>query len=168
MARNKQDNAAVPELQERVVYINRVSKVVKGGRRFALTALVVGSTFGGAVGMIVALPLVAVIKSLFIFYFETRTGEQIVSYEGALFRGAPFRDAQGNPVPAFDALGDDGFVADSQILDEGAVPEAEAMPKPELENPWAKLIDFENPFAAREHVAASKKPEETDTSDDGR
>lgn len=29
MARNKQDNAAVPELQERVVYINRVSKVVK-------------------------------------------------------------------------------------------------------------------------------------------
>ena len=59
-------------------------------------------------------------------------------------------------------------MADSQILDEGAVPEAEAMPKPELENPWAKLIDFENPFAAREHVAASKKPEETDTSDDGR
>ena len=29
MARNKQDNAAVPELQERVVYINRVSKVPK-------------------------------------------------------------------------------------------------------------------------------------------
>ena len=159
LSQNITDNVIAPKINQSTMQVHPV---------LSLTALVVGSTFGGAVGMIVALPLVAVIKSLFIFYFETRTGEQIVSYEGALFRGAPFRDAQGNPVPAFDALGDDGFVADSQILDEGAVPEAEAMPKPELENPWAKLIDFENPFAAREHVAASKKPEETDTSDDGR
>ncbi len=72
-----------------------------------------------------------------------------------------------NPFTS-DALGDDSFVADSQIIDETSVPEAEAMPKPELENPWAKLIDFENPFTSREHGDASKKPEETDTTDDGR
>lgn len=159
LSQNITDNVIAPKINQSTMQVHPV---------LSLTALVVGSTFGGAAGMIVALPLVAVIKSLFIFYFETRTGEQIVSYEGALFRGAPFRDAQGNPVPAFDALGDDSFVADSQIIDESSVPEAEAMPKPELENPWAKLIDFENPFTSHEHDVGVKKPEETDTTDDGR
>lgn len=159
LSQNITDNVIAPKINQSTMQVHPV---------LSLTALVVGSTFGGAAGMIVALPLVAVIKSLFIFYFETRTGEQIVSYEGALFRGAPFRDAQGNPVPAFDALGDDSFVAGSQIIDESSVPEAEAMPKPELENPWAKLIDFENPFTSHEHDVGAKKPEETDTTDDGR
>lgn len=62
-----------------------------------LIALMAGSAIGGAMsgmtgallGMLVSIPAVAVAKSVFVYYFEKRTGRPLVAPDGVFFKGVP-------------------------------------------------------------------------------
>lgn len=130
VAQNVTDNVVSPKVMQSSVQIHPAMN---------LAAPVVGSTLMGAIGMVVAIPLCAALKGLFVFYFEKSTGRALVAYDGAIFQGTPFRDDDGEPVPAFDALGDDSFVQESELIDDDVAPSGSAVPRPDLENPWSKL-----------------------------
>ena len=77
-----------------------------------LIALMAGSALGGAmgglpgslVGMLASIPAVAVAKSVFVYYFEKRTGRRLVSKDGVFFLGTPSSNEDGDaPNPIADA-----------------------------------------------------------------
>jgi predicted PurR-regulated permease PerM len=51
-----------------------------------ILALTVGATLFGVVGLVLSIPVAAVVKGLFVYWFEKRTERQITDDEGALFR----------------------------------------------------------------------------------
>ena len=81
-----------------------------------LFALMVGSALGGAmsgllgslVGMLASIPLVAVAKSVFVYYFEKRTGRHLVAEDGVFFKGTPANAEEVNPIADATAPGTTG------------------------------------------------------------
>ena len=71
-----------------------------------IIALMAGSAIGGAmsgfmgslVGMLASIPAVAVAKAVFVYYFEKRTGRQLVSEDGVFFQGTPASDGKLDPI----------------------------------------------------------------------
>ena len=71
-----------------------------------LIALMAGSALGGAmgglpgslVGMLASIPAVAVMKSVFVYYFEKQTGRQLVAEDGVFFQGTPRSDGSLDPI----------------------------------------------------------------------
>lgn len=107
VAQNVTDNVLSPLVMRSAVKVHPA---------LSLLGIVIGGSLGGAVGMVLAVPLTAALRGLFVYYFETHTGRQLVSEEGAFFGSTPFRDEQGRPNPTFDALDDDTFIERSRLL----------------------------------------------------
>lgn len=49
-------------------------------------SLLIGATLFGVTGMLLAVPVAAIVKGVFVYYFERRTQQTLASEEGALFR----------------------------------------------------------------------------------
>ena len=62
-----------------------------------------GGLIGALVGALLSIPLVAIIKSFFVYFFEKKTGRQIVAEDGVFFRGTTA--AEGELDPVADATG---------------------------------------------------------------
>ena len=67
-----------------------------------------GGLTGALVGALLSIPLVAMVKSIFVYYFEKKTGRRIVAEDGVFFKGvaheegesfSPMADAT-SPMPA--------------------------------------------------------------------
>ena len=118
IAQNVTDNLVSPLVMRSAVKIHPA---------MSLLGITVGASLGGALGMALAIPLTAAIKGVFIYYFESRTGRQLVSYDGAFFKGTPFHHADGSPVPSVDAVDDQRFPAQTRLMEadslEGVEPE---------------------------------------------
>jgi predicted PurR-regulated permease PerM len=107
VAANVTDNLISPLVMRKAVKIHPVLSIV---------GIVIGNCLGGIVGMVLAIPLTAAIRGVFVYYFESRSGRQIVSSNGALFQSTPYVDSRGNARAVFDALDDDKFFESTRLV----------------------------------------------------
>lgn len=84
----------------------------------SLVGIVVGSALGGVVGTILAIPMTAALRGIFVYFFEKYSGRQIVSPQGALFNSTQYVDETGAILPEYDALDDPKFFEESRLVDQ--------------------------------------------------
>ena len=73
-----------------------------------LAGSAIGSTMsglvGGVLGMLISIPAVAAAKSIFVYYYERKTGRTIISEEGVFFQGQPSYTEDGCCSPVDDCV----------------------------------------------------------------
>jgi predicted PurR-regulated permease PerM len=79
---------AVQQVEGNLLSPKIMSEQVDLHPALVIFSLLVGAELGGLVGMLVAIPIAATGKALFVYYFERHTREDITTEDGALFREA--------------------------------------------------------------------------------
>ena len=74
------------QLIDALVYPRVMSSAVDLHPSVVLVGVFTGGAIGGVIGLICAVPLLAAIKSIFVYFFEKRTGRKLEDKKGALFR----------------------------------------------------------------------------------
>lgn len=110
VAQNVTDNLLSPLVMRSAVKVHPA---------LSLVGIVIGGALGGIWGMVLAIPAVAALRGVFVYYYESRTGRQLVSSQGALFQSRAFRDEEGRVEPALDALDDESFFQRSRLVPPG-------------------------------------------------
>lgn len=65
-----------------------------------IVAVIAGQSLGGVVGMILAVPVTAMVVNVYAYFHEKHTGTSLMSENGALFRGRPFSTVFQSAEPA--------------------------------------------------------------------
>ena len=107
IAMNVADNLIGPLVVQSTVQVHPI---------LSFTAITLGQAVAGIPGMIAAVPLCAALKGSFIYFFELKTGRQLVSENGVMFKSTPFTDGEGDPIPSYDALDDDRFFSSTRLV----------------------------------------------------
>ena len=138
-----------PKLMENSVDIHPI---------LTLIVLVAGSSIGGAmggvggsiVGMLLAIPAVAIMKSLFVYYFEKKTGRQLVAYDGVFFQGTPSDDSCVDPLA--DALSPADYDKEHQLVEQERMERTGRLEPIRSESSSIGLSKFDLPFVKHLHT----------------
>lgn len=57
-----------------------------------------GGLSGALIGALLSIPLVAMGKAIFVYYFEKKTGRRIVAEDGVFFKGAAMETDEVDPI----------------------------------------------------------------------
>ncbi|MGV8082412.1 MAG: AI-2E family transporter [Coriobacteriia bacterium] len=90
IAQNVTDNLVTPRVMAEHVDLHPT---------LVIFSLLVGGSLFGIPGMLLAIPVAATAKGLFVYYYERRTQRQIVSSDGAFFRSSTAGPEGGSETP---------------------------------------------------------------------